>query len=111
MRTEVPLPIDGDQRAWDAVIKGFLESPTAALPAEAETRIHDFQGQTRRIALKCRDAGMDNMLLVVAGTRSNRIAVASAGAAVRELLPVPARWAVRALTAGKHPGGSALIFL
>ena len=111
MRTEVPLPIDGDQRAWDAMIMGFVETGTATLPAEAETKIHDFQAQTRRIALKCRDAGIDDVLLVVAGTRSNRRAIAAAGAAVRELFPVPGLSAVRALAVGKHPGGSALILL
>ena len=111
MRTEVPLPIDGDQRAWDAMIRGFPGPRTATLPAEAETKIHDFQAQTRRIALKCRDAGIDDVLLVVAGTRSNRRAIAAAGATVRELFPVPARSAVDALAAGSHPGGSALIFL
>lgn len=111
MRTEVPLPIEGDQRAWDAMIAGFVEPRTASLPTEAETKIYDFQAQTRRIALKCRDADIDDVLLVVADTRSNRRAIAVAGVAARELFPVPARSATDALVAGKHPGGSALIFL
>jgi hypothetical protein len=110
-RTEVPLPIEGDQRAWDAMIKGFIELPAATLPAEAETRIHDFQAQTRRIMLKCRDAELDHVLLVVAGTRSNRRAITDAGAAVGELFPVPSRRALASLAAGEHPGGSALVFL
>lgn len=110
LRTEVPLPIDGDQRAWDGMVDGF--APAAAkLPAEAETRIHDFQAQTRRIALKRRDAGFDHVLLVVAATRRNREAVKAAGAVVNELFPVPARTALAALAAGQHPGGSALVFL
>jgi hypothetical protein len=111
LRTEVPLPIEGDQRAWDAMIKGFSQGPSATLPAEAETRIHDFQAQTRRIMLKCRDAGLDHVLLVVAGTRSNRRAITDAGAVVWELFPVPARSALASLAAGEHPGGSALVFL
>jgi transcriptional regulator with XRE-family HTH domain len=111
LRTEVPLPIEGDQRAWDGVIKGFVAPATSTLPAEAETRIHDFQAQTRRVILKCRDAGMDHILFVVAGTRSNRRAIIAVGAAVYELFPVPPRDALAALAAGEHPGGSALVFL
>src|SRR5688572_1259172 len=111
LRTEVPLPIEGDQRAWDGVIKGFVAPAASMLPAEAETRIHDFQAQTRRVMLKCRDAGLDHILFVVAGTRSNRKAVIAAGAAVGELFPVPPRDALAALAAGEHPGGSALVFL
>lgn len=111
LRTEVPLPIEGDQRAWDGVIKGFVSPQPLTLPAEAEARIHDFQAQTRRIMLKSRDAGIDHVLLVVAGTRMNRRAIRAAHAAVDELFPVPERVALAALAAGAHPGGSALVFL
>jgi len=110
LRTEVPLPVDGDQRAWDAMITGFIpQGPT--LPAEAETRVYDFQAQTRRIMLKCRDADIGHILLAVAGTRTNRLAVKAAGSAVPEMFPISAREALAALAAGRHPGGSALIFL
>lgn len=110
LRTEVPLRIGGDQRAWDGMIGGLMP-PSAFLPAEAETRIYDFQSQTRRIMLKCRDSGIDHVLLVVAGTRTNRRAVRAAGAAVDEMFPVPERVALAALAAGEHPGRSALVFL
>jgi transcriptional regulator with XRE-family HTH domain len=111
LRTEVPLLIEGDQRAWDGMIRGLSAPPATFMPAEAETRIHDFQAQTRRIMLKCRDAGFDHVLLVVAGTRTNRRAIRAAQAAVDELFPVPERVALAALSAGAHPGGSALVFL
>jgi transcriptional regulator with XRE-family HTH domain len=39
-RTEVPLPIAGDQRAWDATI-GQLVGSAELLPVEAETRLVD----------------------------------------------------------------------
>jgi transcriptional regulator with XRE-family HTH domain len=111
LRTEVPLLIEGDQRAWDGMIRGFVPPPASSLPVEAETRIHDFQAQTRRIMLKCRDAGIDHVLLVVAGTRTNRRAIRAAQTAVDELFPVPERIALAALAEGAHPGGSALLFL
>ena len=61
--------------------------------------------------LKARDAGLVHLLLVVAGTRTNRLAVKAAGAVVAEMFPVPSREALAALAAGEHPGGCALVFL
>jgi transcriptional regulator with XRE-family HTH domain len=110
MRTEVPLPIEADLRAWDAVIAGF--DPVAdPLHAEAETRLYDIQGQLRRIALKARDAGVDVVLLVVADTPRNRDAVRAAGPMIADTYPVRPRIALAALADGRHPGGSALIFV
>ncbi len=114
VRTEVPLPIDGDLRAWDAWISGCDRrvSPGSGLPVEAETRFADYQAQSRRLALKMRDAGsVDMILLVVANTRANRAAVSAVGSAIRESFPIPPRQALYALGAGMHPGGSALVFL
>jgi len=108
--TEVPLAIAGDQRAWDGVLSGFSDGG-AALRVEAETRIHDAQAQMRRITLKLRDDGADHVLLVVADTPRNRAAVRVMGPVVAESFPVPARVALAALSAGRHPGGSALVFL
>jgi transcriptional regulator with XRE-family HTH domain len=109
-RTEVPLPIEGDFRAWDAVIAGFVP-PAGALHAEGETRLYDAQAQQRRIALKVRDGGADVVLVLVADTRTNRAAVRTAGVTIQELCPIPARNALAALRAGRHPGGSALVFV
>jgi len=108
--TEVPLPIEGDQRAWDAVI-ARLEGRDSRLPVEVETRIYDAQAQFRRINLKCRDGGFEHVLVVIADTHRNREAVRALGDTVSELFPVPARAALAALGAGRHPGGSALVFL
>jgi len=113
MRTEVPLPIPGDRRAWDAVIAGLrsLEGPDPLLPVEAETRLYDLQAQVRRIVLKLRDADMAEVLVVVADTGANRDALRGALPSIAELFPVPPRRALAALAAGRHPGGSALVFL
>jgi hypothetical protein len=110
MRTEVPLPIAGDLRAWDAVIAAF-EPATEPLHAEAETRLYDVQAQLRRIALKARDAGVQAVLLVLADTPRNRAAVRAAGRTILDTYPVPSREALRALRRGRHPGGSALVFV
>jgi transcriptional regulator with XRE-family HTH domain len=113
VRTEVPLPIVGDLRAWDAFIERLrpTKDSGASLPVEAETRIADYQAQSRRLALKMRDGGVAHVLLVVSNTRANRAAVSAVGDALRELFPIPARQALYALAAGVHPGGSSLVFL
>lgn len=110
LRTEVPVAIAGDQRAWDGVLSGFSDGG-APLRVEAETRIHDAQAQLRKITLKLRDDGAEHVLLVVADTPRNRAAVRLMEAVVGESFPVPARAALAALSAGLHPGGSALVFL
>ena len=106
-RTEVPLGIPGDLRAWDEVIDG----PGWSLPVEAEARIRDTQALRRKLALKCRDAGVDRMLLVVADTRHNRHVLRLAAADFAEAFPVRGRDAVAALRRGERPSGSAIVFV
>jgi transcriptional regulator with XRE-family HTH domain len=110
IRAEVAVPIEGDQRAWDAVIDHF-EPPGPALHTEVETRLYDAQAQLRRIALKARDAGVDTVLLVVAETPRNRAAVRELGSLIADTYPVAPRTALACLARGEHPGGSALVFI
>jgi len=105
--TEVPLGIPGDLRAWDEVITGRGWT----LPTEAETRIGDVQALRRRLALKCRDAGVDTMLLVVADTRHNRHVLRLAAADLAEAFPVRGRDALAALHRGEKPSGSAILLV
>ena len=103
-RTEVPLSIDGDRRAWDAMIRGS----DWRLAVEAETVVDDLQALERRIALKQRDGGVDQVLVVIADTRRNRRAIASApllfAGSSRD-----ARRTFRALAAGRNPGGAVIL--
>jgi transcriptional regulator with XRE-family HTH domain len=108
-RTEVGLPIIGDQRAWDAMIGG-LRGLEGQLPLDADTRLVDSQAQIRRIMLKLRDSGFGSVLWVLADTRANRDAVATGALTILPDFPVSARGALRALAEGEHPGGSALVF-
>jgi transcriptional regulator with XRE-family HTH domain len=109
-RTEVPLPIPGDQRAWDAMIdRLFGISPF--LPVEAESRLIDGQAQVRRVMLKLRDSGLEHVLLVVSDTKRNRDALAAAASTILADFPVSPRRALAALGTGQHPGGSALVVL
>lgn len=109
-RTEVLVSIAGDQRAFDGEIGGLV-GDARTLPVEAETRIHDLQAQTRRIAMKLRDSNHKAVLVVVADTRTNRAAIRAAWPSINELYPIPPRDALAALAEGRYPGGSALVFL
>src|SRR5207249_10776702 len=105
-RTEVPLPIEGDRRAWDASIRG--EAWIAAV--EAETVLDDLQAVERRIALKQRDGGIDCVIVLVADTRRNRRVLAATPNAF-PAFSRDARATLRALAAGRDPGRSAILIL
>lgn len=106
-RTEVPMPIPGDQRALDAVI-GDPASFQALV--EAETRIGDVQLTDRKISLKQRDSGIPRKILLLSNTRHNR-AVVEASDELRRTFPADARAVLSALGKGVDPGGDAIIFL
>jgi transcriptional regulator with XRE-family HTH domain len=106
-RTEVPLPVAGDLRAWDAtLIKGSLR-----IGIEAVTRVRDFQSIDRRLMLKLRDAGWERGVLLLAGSRNNRAVIREFGQLVMTNYPIPHRVALRALRDGVDPGGNAIILL
>jgi transcriptional regulator with XRE-family HTH domain len=104
--TEVALPIEGDLRAWDAMIRG----DGWRLAVEAETVLEDLQAVERRLALKRRDGGIDHVILLVADTRRNRAALASAPGAFATL-PLRTREVLHALRRGLHPGDSGIVIL
>ena len=110
LRTEVPLPIEGDLRAWDAEITGAKPNPWRAR-VEAETNIADGQALERRLALKLRDDPGGHLILLVSDTRANRAAFRSMGPGLRELLPLETRAILTALAAGRDPGMSGAVIL
>lgn len=107
VQTEVPLPIPGDRRAWDAMIR--LDGRRAG--CEAETRITDIQALERRLAIKLRDGSVDLLILLVSDTRWNRAALAAHREALRSLLPLDGRDVLRALAAGHLPDANGLVVL
>ena len=106
MRLEIPLGIEGDRRAWDAM----LQAATWREPAEAETVVDDVQALERRLRLKMRDGGEDRLILVIAATRRNRRALDAAPLAFAGFQR-NARRVLAALRSGRDPGGSAILFL
>lgn len=105
-RTEVPLPIGGDRRAWDATIRGA----GWLIAVEAETVLDDVQAVERRIALKQRDGGIGHVIMLLSDTRRNRRALAAALNAFPSFSR-NAREVLRSLEAGRDPGQSAILLL
>ena len=106
-RSEVPIGPAGDLRAWDAVLRVRGDR----IGVEAETRLVDLQAVTRRIALKCRDSGIPNAILLLSETRTNRAALRAFEGSIRDPFPTPGSEALHALRAGHLPATSAVILL
>jgi transcriptional regulator with XRE-family HTH domain len=104
--TEVAIQINGDRRAWDALITGARWR----VGVEAETVLDDLQAVERRLSLKERDGDVDLVILLVADTRRNRRAIAAGDAAFARLNGDP-RMILAALAAGREPASSAIVVL
>ena len=99
MRTEVPLWIDGDRRAWDAELATLDDT----CKLEAETVLHDLQATDRKVALKMADSGTDRVILLVADTRRNRHVLAEFRPLLRSRYPLETRALMQHLRAGRLP--------
>ena len=106
-QVEVPLPISGDRRAWDGLLR-FPEGPVAV---EAETRLRDIQAMERRLALKCRDGNIDRLILLVNDTAANRRVLRLHHAELREQFPLSGRDVLAAIGGGRAPAGNGLVLL
>ena len=109
-RTEVPLPLDRDLRAWDAEVTGRQPEPWRAR-VEAETRISDGQALERRLSLKDRDDPDGHLILLLSDTRANRRALVTLRPGLEQLLPLGTREILQAMKAGHDPGGSGIVIL
>lgn len=106
---EVPLPVAGDQRAWDAVAT-HVETGLV-IWVEAESRLNDVQAVLRRVALKQRDGSAGRMVLAVNDTRLNRDAVKAAGSSIHSVFPADMRRALMLLARGADPKADVLVLL
>jgi hypothetical protein len=109
LRFEAPIPIPGDQRAWDAAIETQAGSRMAV---EAETRLRDIQATQRRIALKLRDdPTVVGVVLLVAATHGNRLVAREHAQALAADFPTGARAILTAVGDGRLPPGSGMVLL
>lgn len=106
MLREVPLPISGDRRAWDAAITDDVSMAFS----EAETHLGDMQALERRIALKLRDDPRSTVvILVVARTRHNLEVLREHRESIRGTFPLDGAAIAKHLRAGRIPPASGII--
>ncbi|MGZ9231215.1 MAG: helix-turn-helix domain-containing protein [Candidatus Limnocylindrales bacterium] len=106
-RLEVPLPIPGDRRAWDA--QCVLDPSTVAV--EAEMRLSDLQALDRRIALKRRDGSVGLVVLLIADTHANRRHLAENRELLRPSFPLDSRAILAAVRLGQPPSAPGIVVL
>jgi len=107
VRVEVPIPIQGDRRAWDVV----LGLDPDEMPVEAETRLRDIQGVERRSTLKLRDSEFDRMVLLVSDTANIRRVLDAHREDLRPMFPLDTRAVLAHLRRGSTPPASGIVVL
>src|SRR5439155_4521603 len=105
-RLEVPLPIERDRRAWDALVVG-----AGRTAIEAETRLTDAQAIARKVSLKKRDGRVDRVVLLIAGTIGNRRALSACREGLRLDFPLDTGEILASLGAGQQPRASGIVVL
>jgi transcriptional regulator with XRE-family HTH domain len=107
-RLEVCLPRLPDRtelRAWDALIEGAGQRTGV----ELESRLTDIQATFRQHNGKRRDDPVDNFLLLVADTRSNRRVLEEFPELLVGLPRLRTANVVSDLRSGKHPGTGVIL--
>jgi transcriptional regulator with XRE-family HTH domain len=104
---EAPLPIDGDLRAVDLLLRrvGLI------IAVEAITRLRDLQAQLRAAQLKQRDIGARRLLIVAADTKVNRSVMAASRSILVSSFELDARRLFNALQRGEDPGRDGILLL
>jgi transcriptional regulator with XRE-family HTH domain len=106
VRLDVAIPLPGDLRGIDVLLEG-----SCVVAVEVITRLRDLQAQLRAAQLKQRDIGADRLIVVLAGTHANRVALAEARASLLATFDLDSRRVLGLLTAGQDPGSDAVIVL
>lgn len=104
---EVPVPIPGDRRAADAV----LRRGEVGLLVEAFTRLSDGQAQLRAVLLKQRDMRIPRAVILLRESRANRAALTAAADTVAADFPLSTRTVLTALKSGRDPGAGGVVLL
>jgi len=105
--TEVPFPNPGDQRAWDAMIRGR----GWRFGVECEMNPIDGQSILRRLHLKRRDGLVDGVILLLPHTRQSRMFRSEFREQLSTEFSVAGAVALRNLRAGLPPDGSSIVVI
>lgn len=104
---EAPLPLPGDRRSWDLL----LRHPEQLIGIEAETRIRDMQYLVRHVRERERDGGVDEIVLLLAESTANRRMLSSLREMLGDRFATPPRGILAALRSGSRVPGSGVVLL
>jgi transcriptional regulator with XRE-family HTH domain len=104
---DVPIPIPGDLRGIDVL----LANGTTRIAVEVITRLRDLQAQIRAAQQKQRDIHAVRLILVIAATNANRVALAATRPTLLAAFELDSQRVMGALAAGRDPGRDAVIAL
>lgn len=105
-RSEVLVGGPGDLRAWDVQLDG-----PGSIGVDAETQLRDIQAVQRRIETKARDSGVDRVVMLVAATRHNRLALSLHRRALASTFPADTGEILLALRRGQLPERNGIVVL
>lgn len=104
---EAPLPMPTDPRSWDLLLRMAAQ----VIGVEAETRIRDVQRLVRHVHQRERDGGVDEIVLLLAVSRTNRELMGELLTALGPHYATSSRAILKALRAGRPLSGSGVILL
>lgn len=108
---EALLPGPGELRAWDKLLRLRDEQPRHLVGVDLESRIRDVQQLVRRTRLRERDGGVDQILIVLSDSATNRRLVDELRAALGPSYATSPRAILQALRAGRQLPGSGVVLL
>jgi hypothetical protein len=108
---EAPMPIIGDQRAWDKLLRLRHSQPPYLVGVDIETRVRDIQALTRRTRLRERDGGVDEILIVLSDSAHNRRLVDDLRQSLGAAYATSPRAILRALRSGERLVGSGVVLI
>lgn len=104
---EAPIPIAGDLRAFDAL----LRNGTTSVAVEAITRLRDAQAQLREATRKQRDGRATRLVILLKASHHNRAALGQGADLLATAFPLTTRATLQALEAGNDPGDNGIVVM
>jgi transcriptional regulator with XRE-family HTH domain len=107
--SEVLLPLTGDRRAWDKLLR--LAGNDYRVGVDLETRIRDIQELTRRTRLRERDGGVDAIPIVLSDSSTNRRLVDELRVTLGRDYTTSPRSILAGLRGGRRLAGSGVVVI
>lgn len=108
---ETLLPLPGDRRSWDKLLRLSGATPRHLVGVDLETRIRDIQALVRRTRERERDGAVDQILLVLSDSSTNRRLVTELREALGPAYATSPRMLLNALRQGLALVGSGVVLV